>query len=115
MRGSNHPTHEEILTLVAELIPDIPQPSKIIAEIGGKDGLLWLEGWCDGCIADLGLPPKGRGMLEEKLSHIREVTPGFLTRRAADRNMTVQWSGFIPLKDKKHLYGVSWGIFRKKP
>lgn len=115
MKDSNRPSHEEILALVAELVPDIPRPSDIFAEINGKDRTLWLEGWCDGCIAGQGFPPKGQGMLEEKLDHIREKTPGLLRQRAAKRNMTVQWSGFIPLKDKEHLYGVSWAVFTKKP
>jgi len=114
MGDSNRPTRDDILALVAELVPDIPVPSEIFAEIRGKDWVLWLEGWCDGCIAGEGFPPKGRGMLREKLDHISKVTPGFLKQRAAERGMLVQWSGFIPLKNKKHLYGVSWGVFRKK-
>lgn len=113
MKDSNRPTHEEILALVAELVPDIPRPSEIIAEIQGKGRTLWLEGWCDGCIAGKGFPPKGQGMLKEKLDHISEVTPSFLRQRAEERNMAVQWSGFIPLKDKEHLYGVSWAVFTK--
>jgi len=114
MKDANGLTNEDLLTLVAELVPDIPEPSKIFAEIDGKDRILWLEGWCDGCIAGEGFPPKGKGMLREKLNHINDITPKFLQRRAAERDMTVQWSGFIPLKDKTHLYGVSWGIFRKR-
>ena len=115
MKHSNLPTHEDILALVAALVPDIPRPSEIIAKIEAGDETLWLEGWCDGCIAGRGFPPKGKGMLEEKLSYIRELTPGFLRQRAGDVDMTVRWSGFIPLKDKRHLYGVSWGVFTKKP
>jgi hypothetical protein len=114
MRDSDHPTYEEILALVAELVPDVPRPSEIMTEIVAKDRTLWLEGWCDGCIANRGFPPKGQGMLKEKLDYIREVTPGFLQQRAADRDMTIEWSGFLPLKDKEHLYGVSWGVFRKR-
>ena len=115
MKDSNRPTHEDILALVAGLVPDIPRPSEIIAKVEAGDKILWLEGWCDGCIADRGFPPKGQGMLKEKLDYIREVTPGFLRQRAADRDMTVEWSGFIPLKGKEHLYGVSWAVFTKKP
>lgn len=114
MKRTDRPSHEDILTLVAELVPDVGQPSKIIAKIEARDTILWLEGWCDGCIASRGFPPKGQGMLKEKLDYIREVTPGFLRQRAADRDMTVEWSGFIPLNDKKHLYGVSWAVFTKK-
>jgi hypothetical protein len=114
MKESGRPTRDEILTLVAELVPDIPEPSEIFAEIKGRDKVLWLEGWCDGCIAGEGFPPKGKGMLKEKLDYLSDVTPGFLRRRAAKRDMVVQWSGFIPLKDKKHLYGISWGVFRKR-
>lgn len=115
MGESNRPTHEDILALVAGLVPDIPRPSEITAEIENGDRTLWLEGWCDGCIADRGFPPKGQGMLEEKLGYIRDVTPRFLRQRAADRNMIVEWSGFIPLENKEHLYGVSWAVFAKKP
>ena len=115
MKDSNRPTHEDILALVAEIVPDIPRPSEIVAKIEAGDRTLWLEGWCDGCIASRGFPPKGQGGLKEKLDYIRRATPGFLQQRAANRDMTVKWSGFIPLNNKEHLYGVSWAVFTKKP
>jgi hypothetical protein len=115
MKDAYCPSHEDILAIVAELVPDIPRPSEIIAKIEAVDRTLWLEGWCDGCIAGKGFPPKGEGMHREKLDYIREIAPGFLRQRAADRGMAVEWSGFIPLNDKKHLYGVSWAVFAKKP
>jgi hypothetical protein len=114
MTGSDTPTFNDLLILTANLVPDLPEPSKIMAEIQGKNRVLWLEGWCDGCIAGKGFPPKGEGMLQEKLDHIRELTPGFLEERAKEKGMTVQWSGFLPLSGKKYLYGVSWGIFQKE-
>jgi hypothetical protein len=114
MKDLNHPTRDEILFLVAELVPDIPRPSEIFAQIKGKDRTLWLEGWCDECIASKGFPPKGEGMLREKLDYIRKITPELLQERATERNMTVLGSGFIPLRDKEHLYGVSWAVFTKK-
>lgn len=114
MMRSNSLTVDDLLTIVTNLVPDLPEPSEIMAEIRDNDRVLWLEGWCDGCIASKGFPKKGEGMLQEKLNHIRQLTPGFLEERAKERGMTVQWSGFIPLYDKKFLYGVSWGIFHKK-
>ena len=114
MTKSDHPTFDDLITLVANLVPDLPDPSEIMAEIHAKDQVLWLEGWCDGCIAGKGFPKKGEGMLQEKLDHIRKLTPGFLEERAKNRGMTVQSYGFIPLENKKFLYGVSWGIFHRK-
>jgi len=114
VKDVNRPTHEDILAIVSELVPDIPRPSEIIAKIEAVDRTLWLEGWCDGCIAGRGFPPKGQGMHKEKLDYIREITPGLLQQRAADRDMVLEWSGFIPLNDKMHLYGVSWAVFTKK-
>jgi len=111
MAQSDIPTIDDIIALVANLVPDIPEPSEIIAEIQGKDTVLWLEGWCDGCIASQGSPPKGEGMLREKLDYIRTKTPGFLEERAKKRGMNVKWSGFVQLSDKEHLYGVSWAVF----
>ena len=105
------PTRDEIIILVAELVPDIPKPSELFAEIRGKDKVLWIEGWCDGCIASKGFPPKGKGMLQEKLNHIREITPKLLKQRAEEKNMDIIWSGFIPLENKEFLYGVSWAVF----
>ncbi len=113
MSDSSMPSVDEIILLVAELVPDVPIPSNLFAEIKGKDKILWLEGWCDGCIAGKGFPPKGKGMLQEKLDHIRETTPEFLQSRAKESGMVVRWSGFLPLQDKEYLYGVSWGIFTK--
>ncbi len=92
----------------------MPRPSELFAEIRGKDRTLWLEGWCDGCIAGKGFPPKGEGMLKEKLDYLRRVTPEFIQQRAAERDMAVLWSGFIPLEDKEFLYGVSWAVFTNK-
>jgi len=114
MIDSSVPTLDEIITLVAELVPDIPKPSELFAEIRGKDRVLWIEGWCDGCIASKGFLPKGKGMLQEKLDYIREITPKFLKQRAEDKDMEIMWSGFIPLKDKEFLYGVSWAVFTKR-
>ena len=114
MTESDFPTFHELMSLVVNLVPDLPEPSEIMAEIRAKERVLWLEGWCDGCIASKGYPKKGEGMLEEKLDHIRELTPRFLDARAKERGMTVQSFGFVPLSDKKFLYGVSWGIFHRK-
>ncbi len=103
----------DILTIVANLVPDLPNPSEIMAEIPDKNRTLWLEGWCDGCIAGKGFPKKGEGMLQEKLDYLRKITPEFLEKRAKEKGMIVQWSGFLPLQDKEFLYGISWGIFCK--
>jgi hypothetical protein len=115
MSDTNVPPIEEIITLIAELVPDVPRPSDLFAEVKSKDRILWLEGWCDGCIAGKGFPPKGKGLLQQKLDHIREITPEFLHSRAKERDMVVRWSGFVPLEDKEHLYGVSWAIFYREP
>lgn len=111
---SETPTFEDIISLVVHLVPDLPKPTEIMAEIESKDRLLWLEGWCDGCIAGKGFLPKGEGMLQEKLDYIRNLTPEFMKERAKKRGMIVQWSGFLPLSDKEFLYGVSWAIFKKE-
>ena len=110
---SKTPSFNEILTFIVQLVPDIPEPSEIMYEIEHRDSVLWLEGWCDGCIASKGFPPKGEGMLQEKLDYIRELTPGFLEERAKKRGMNVEYSGFLPLDDKKFLYAISWAIFKK--
>jgi hypothetical protein len=104
----------ELIVLLSRLVPDEPKPSEIMCEISDNDRTLWLEGWCDGCIAGKGFPPKGEGGLQEKLDHIRDLTPGFLEGRAEDRNMRVRDMGFVPLDDREYLYGVSWAIFERK-
>ena len=111
MTPSDKPNFNDVISFVAQLVPDIPEPSKIMYEIKHKDKILWLEGWCDGCIASEGFPPKGEGMLQEKLDHIAKITPGLLSERAKKREMKVQYSGFMPVDDKKFLYGISWAIF----
>jgi len=104
----------ELIVLLSRLVPDEPKPSEIMYEISDNDRTLWLEGWCDGCIAGKGFPPKGEGRLQEKLDHIRDLTPGFLEGRAEERGMRVRDMGFVPLDDREYLYGVSWAIFEKK-
>ena len=103
----------ELIAILSSLVPDEPKPSEIIYEISDNDRTLWLEGWCDGCIAGRGFPPKGEGGLQEKLDHIRDLTPVFLEERAEERGMRVRDMGFVQLDDRKHRYGVSWGIFEK--
>ena len=63
MKNPDSPSVNDLISLVANLVPDLPEPSKIMTEIQGKDRVLWLEGWCDGCIAGKGFPTKGEGML----------------------------------------------------
>jgi len=111
---SDTPAFHDLLSIVVNLVPDLPKPSEIFAEISDTDRTLWLEGWCDGCIARKGFPHKGKGMHQEKLDHIREVTPSFLQERAEEKGMKVKWYGFLPLDNKEYLYGVSWGIFVKE-
>ena len=104
----------ELIVLLSRLVPDEPKPSEIMYEVSDNDRTLWLEGWCDGCIAGKGFPPKGEGGLQEKLCHIRDLTPRLLEERAENRDMRVRDMGFVPLDDREYLYGVSWAIFEKK-
>jgi hypothetical protein len=104
----------ELIVLLSRLVPDEPKPSEIMYEISDNNRTLWLEGWCDGCIAGKEFPSKGEGGLQEKLDHIRDLTPGFLKGRAEKRGMRVRDMGFVPLDDREYLYGVSWAIFETK-
>ena len=104
----------ELIILLSRLVPDEPKPSEIMYEVSDNDRTLWLEGWCDDCIAGMGFPPKGEGGLQEKLDHIRDLTPRLLEERAESRDIRVRDMGFVPLDDREYLYGVSWAIFEKK-
>ena len=104
---------QELIILLTRLVPDKPIPTEIMFEIVDNNRILWLEGWCDGCIAGKGFPPKGEGRLQEKLDYIRGQTPELLQQRAKERNTMVRNMGFVPLNDREYLYGVSWAIFEK--
>ncbi|UCH57541.1 MAG: hypothetical protein JSV18_01065, partial [Candidatus Bathyarchaeota archaeon] len=87
---------QELIILLSRLVPDEPKPSEIMYEVSDDNRTLWIEGWCDGCIAGKGFPPKGEGRLQEKLDHIRDLTPRLLEERAEKRNMRIRDMGFVP-------------------
>ena len=60
MKDSSTPSFNDILTIVANLVSNLPRPSEIFAETQNRNRLLWPEAWCDGCIAGKGFPPKGK-------------------------------------------------------
>lgn len=107
-----HPILKEVESFIDD-VPDENDPDVINYWQRIDDFAIYLEGWCDECLAGTGFPPMERGETREKVDYIRGLTPGILEKKAKEHNLTLLQGGFKELEDADHLYGVTWGIYRK--
>jgi len=107
---------EEKLQELIDDVPDVDDPSEINYWEKVNDYQVYLEGWCDACLAGTGFPPIEEGMWDEKVEYIRDLTPGILDRKAKEKGLRLIKGGFKEKTDEdfpEHLYGVSYGIYEK--
>jgi hypothetical protein len=102
-----------IKSLIDE-VPDVDDPAEINywKKLDGK--WVYLEGWCDECLAGTGFPPIEDGEWDAKVDYIRGFTKEILERKARERNLHLIKGGFYEKTDEdfpEHLYGVTWGLY----
>ena len=88
------------------------------------DKKVYLEGWCDKCLAGTGFPPMEGGEWDEKIQYMLRDTHRTLIAKQEERNrppgigpgyFTLIEGGFREFEagDRAWLYGVTWGIYEK--
>lgn len=109
-----HISDSELDELIDD-VPDVNRPSNINYWVKRGDEHIYLEGWCDKCLAGTGFPPMERGGTAEKIAYMEDLTPEILARKAQERGLELIEGGFKEIEDAEHLYGVTWGVYREKP
>lgn len=112
-------THErvsrELLMEVERLIEEVPDendPDVInYWRFLSDKYIVYLEGWCDECLAGTGFPPMERGGTAGKIQYMEDLTPGILKEKAKERGLRLLQGGFKELEEADNLYGVTWGIY----
>lgn len=97
-------------------VPDVNDPTGVNYWVEVDDELVYLEGWCDECLAGTGFPPIGGGEWDQKIEYMRDLTPSILERKAKERNLELIYGGFVEKTEEdypEHLYGVTYGVYRK--
>ncbi len=108
---------EELQRLISE-VPDTDDTMQINYWKRVNDEVIYLEGWCDKCLAGTGYPPMERGETALKLGYIEDLTPGILERKArGDENpwgieLKLVKGGFVELEEADYLYGITYGIYQ---
>lgn len=94
-------------------VPDVDDPSDINYWVTEGEHEVYLEGWCDQCLAGTGFLKIEEGGWDAKIDYIVDLTPGILARKAQERGFELLDGGFIEARHPEHLYGVTWGVYRK--
>lgn len=98
-------------------VPDIGAPEETCISYWQKvgDKFVYLEGWADACLAGAGFPLMEEGETARKIAYIEDLVKEILPRKAKERGLRLIKGGFKEMPDAENLYGVSWGIYEKKP
>jgi len=96
-----------------EEVPDENDPSAINYWVDMGDKKVYLEGWCDECLAGTGFPPIESGDWDEKIQYMVRKTREVLPRKAKERELSFIEGGFREFEagDRGWLYGVTWGLY----
>ncbi len=95
-------------------VPDANNPAAINYWVTVGDEEVYLEGWCDKCLAGTGYPPMEGGETLAKLDYMRDMTAGILPRKAKEKGLELIEGGFIELEEVENLYGVTYGVYRRE-
>jgi len=98
---------------LVEDVPDVDDPGEINYWVTEGDYKVYLEGWCDQCLAGTGFPSIEEGEYDAKIAYMVKLTAETLPRKATERGLELLDGGFITSEMAGHLYGVSWGVYQK--
>lgn len=100
-------------------VPDVNDPDVLSYWVEVDDNTVYLEGWCDKCLAGTGFPSIERGNHQEKIAYIEDITEQTLERKTKPKEnpygkeLRLIQGGFVETEDTVNLYGVSYGIYEK--
>lgn len=129
LKGAASALTDEEQTTINHLIEAVPDENDTILinyweDMGDKR--VYLEGWCDKCLAGTGFPSIERGDWDEKIQYMVRDTHRTLIQKQEEKNRPI---GFYPpghlnlieggfrefeAGEKVNLYGVSWGVYIKR-
>lgn len=111
-------TDKEIERLINE-VPDTTNTRRINYWKRLNDEVIYLEGWCDKCLAGTGFPPMERGETAAKIEYMERITEITLPRKAQAKEnpwgveLKLVKGGFAELPEAEYLYGVTYGIYKR--
>lgn len=99
-----------------EEVPDTDDVLLINYWLDIDDKKVYLEGWCDKCLAATDFPPIEGGEWDEKIRYMIKDTQRTLFEKQEERDLTLIEGGFREFEagDRGYLYGVTWGLYSKK-
>lgn len=111
---------EEATPEIQKLIEDVPDENDTglinYWKYLPRNRIVYLEGWCDKCLAGTGLPPMEGGEMAEKLDYIERGTKRALKEKQQEHpELEFIDGGFWECEDCDNLYGVTYGVFKIKP
>lgn len=92
-------------------IPDINNPSKMSKWVKEKDDYVYIEGFCDKCLAGTGFPKMKNGGTQQKLNYIEDLMSEILLKKANEKGFKLINSKFIELEVAENLYAIIIGKF----
>jgi hypothetical protein len=104
-------TSIDLKKYITNLVPDTNDPNVINFWITKNDKKIYIEGWCDECLAGTGFPLMWEGGHERKLRYIEDLTPKIIDKKAKEKNLNLIEGGFIKTPNATHLYGITYGIY----
>ncbi|KKK58419.1 hypothetical protein LCGC14_3044620, partial [marine sediment metagenome] len=114
---SNLSTQEKAqIDKLIEAVPDVNDTLAINYWVDMGDKAVYLEGWCDKCLAGTGFPDITEGGWTNKIEYMVTLTNETIPRKAREKGYELIEGGFrqFPAGDRAWLYGVSWGVFSKQ-
>ncbi|GAJ24273.1 unnamed protein product, partial [marine sediment metagenome] len=125
-KGASSVLSAEEQVAVDEFIEEVPDKNDTRAinywrDLGDKK--VYLEGWCDKCLAGTGFPSIGGGDWGEKIQYMVRDAHRILIEKQEEKNRPIGLyppghlnlieGGFREFEagDREWLYGVTWGLY----
>lgn len=125
-RGAFSVLSAEEQAAIDNLIEEVPDKNDTFAinywrDMNGKK--VYLEGWCDKCLAGTGFPSIGGGDWDEKIQYMVRDAHRILIEKQEEKNRPIGLyppghlnlieGGFREFEagDREWLYGVTWGLY----
>jgi len=109
VRASARQISDRALSNLINAVPDVNDTLEVNYWEFVGDELIYLEGWCDACLAYSGW---AEASVSRKLDYFERDTPKILKHISEDRGFELVEGGFVETPDATELYGVTWGVYR---
>ncbi len=109
-------TRAQLLDILGK-VPDVNDTGEINYWVDVGDKKVYIEGWCDKCIAGWGYPKRDEEGAYETFFEVGErLTPEIIERKASDNpfneKLKLLEGGWVGTPNAKNLYGITWGVYK---